>query len=250
MISLIDFANMKRQRTLKEQIDYMNLLIHKKWSNADRIIIDRDNADLMIIDRDYQRTSYLTLSEYLNNIIRTNPDGHQSLGCVGHESMGLWIDLLTKSKIEWVRLFWEAFSFIEQEGIEVGSHNDNDGDGTQKDELDMWEALKLLRRSHSDGTILQRFNIDNENVVHQAFVAWENALVDQHILFINLQRQSEQKCRELKISSMEAMSMIEQILHNDYDLLNPTTESANEALEKIMEIAFFADKEDRTKKTE
>ena len=199
-----------------------------------------------------EKKGYLTLQQYLTNIIRTNEDKHESLGCVGHSSMNLWVDLLSESKIEWTRLFWEAFSFMQTNG----GHNLNHDEREARDEQEMWNALKLLKQHYSetDGfsslrpTMSQFEEEFDEQDVHRAFITWENSLADQHILFVHLQKESEKRSGQKKIDPQDAMSMIELILNNEYDLVHPTRASAIEALHKILEVAFFADKEDRSEK--
>ena len=178
-------------------------------------------------------TPYLSLEEYLGNIIQTNESGDQILGCVGHKSLMLWVDLLS-NKIEWVPLFWDSFC----DAIPMIPCEQDDESKV------MWDSLKILKEGFESGNMSEKL----QHETHKAFKAWENTLIDQHTLRIGLESQCNNIDIDRRLNPMEAMSMIEKVLNTEYDLLNPNRESAISALKQILEISFFADKEDRTTK--
>jgi hypothetical protein len=77
---------------------------------------------------------------------------------------------------------------------------------------------------------------------------WENAVIDYHSLSrlkeritqIQNEWEIDTSASPYKTSPQEAMSQIEAVLNNEYDLVHPDRRAASDALDKIADIAFFA----------
>lgn len=189
--------------------------------------VDVDDAD--------DETSYLTLEQYLTNVI-IDIESNVGVGCVGHKSLMLWIDQ-NDTTIDWASLFWDIFEKV----IPVVSP------GQEHEFVDMFTTLQKLKNDFQSGHMSNKM----QTQLHEAFIAWENALIDQHACRVGLEKMIEDRLHNnsqfgaKKEGPMAALSRIELLLNTDYDLVHPSREAAINVLEQILEIAFFADKETR-----
>jgi hypothetical protein len=177
----------------------------------------------------------LTLEQYHDNARH---------GILGHAAKLLWVDP-PDDRIPFARLFWDIF-----DSVAVTSPDSHTGD----DYVDMQAELEA---QHDQ---LPTMTAEKKQALLEAFVMWENVVNDYHTLEIGLKSRISESIAQFernepgevpyKISPEEAMSQIEQILSYDYDFLFPDRVAASEALDKILNMAFFSGRSYKKIKTQ
>lgn len=184
----------------------------------------RDTREEDVVPETEER---LTLEQYHANI--------RERGTLGHTAKLLWLDPMD-GRIPFAGAFWDIF-----DSVAVTPPDSHVGD----DYIDMQSEL---RAQHDQ---LPTMTAEKKHALLEAFVMWENVVNDYHTLEIRLKQCIAERIAKwdsgdsagvlpYKTSPEEAMSQIEQVLNNEYDLVHPNRVEASEALDKILDIAMFS----------
>lgn len=173
-----------------------------------------------------EKEQRLSLEQYLENVLEK--------GIIGHSAKLIWLDP-SDERIPFSGFFWDCFDSV------VSDANHHEGD----DYKDMLYELRLQREK------LATMTDEKKLALLESFVMWENVVIDFHAIEIGMKNTVMQQLSEwensglmngppYKISPEEAMSQIELILHQDYDLTHPDSLAASKALDEIGKLAIFA----------